>query len=59
MVECPLRAAHHRFRLLTFYGIAAWVYDMGDDRRRQLGVVGTLATIVVALGVGLALANWL
>jgi hypothetical protein len=47
------------FGYMTFYGVAAWVYDMGDDRRRQLRVVGTLASIVVALGVGLGLAGWL
>ncbi len=28
-----------------FFALAAWVYDMGDDRRRQLRVVGTLAAI--------------
>lgn len=47
------------FGYMTFFGIAAWVYDMGDDRRRQLRVVGTLAAIDVALGVGLGLAGWL
>jgi hypothetical protein len=44
---------------MTFFGIAAWVYDMGDDRRRQLRVVGALAAIDVALGVGFGLAGWL
>jgi hypothetical protein len=39
--------------------VAAWVYDMGDNRRRQLRVVGTLAAIVIALGVGLGVAGWL
>ena len=43
----------------TFFGVAAWVYDMGDDRRRQLRVVGTLAAVDLALGVGLALGGWL
>jgi hypothetical protein len=47
------------FGYMTFFGIAAWVYDMGDDRRRQLRVVGTLAAIDVALAVGLGLAGWL
>lgn len=43
----------------TFFGIAAWVYDMGDDRRRQVRVVGTLAAIDVLLGVALGVAGWL
>ena len=47
------------FGYMTFFGIAAWVYDMGADRRRQLRVVGTLAAVDVALGVGLGLAGWL
>ena len=47
------------FGYMTFFGIAAWVYDMGDDHRRQLRVVGTLAAIDVALAVGLGLAGWL
>ena len=34
---------------MTFYGVAAWVYDMGTNHRRQLTVVGMLA-IVDALG---------
>jgi hypothetical protein len=47
------------FGYMTFFGIAAWVYDMGDDRRRQLRVLGTLAAVDVALGVGFGLAGWL
>ena len=43
----------------TFFAVAAWVYDMGDDRRRQLRVVGTLAVVNVALAVGLAIGGWL
>ena len=43
----------------TFFAVAAWVYDMGDDRRRQLRVVGTLAAVDVALAVGLAIGGWL
>ena len=47
------------FGYATFFAIAAWVYDMGDDRRRQLRVVGTLAAVDVALAVGLGIAGWL
>jgi hypothetical protein len=47
------------FGYMTFFGIAAWVYDMGADRRRQLRVVGTLAAIDVLAGVGLGVAGWL
>jgi hypothetical protein len=47
------------FGYMTFFGIAAWVYDMGADHRRQLRVVGTLAAVVLALGVGLGIAGWL
>jgi hypothetical protein len=31
-----------------FFAIAAWVYDMGSDHRRQLKVVGTLAAVDIA-----------
>jgi hypothetical protein len=31
----------------TFFGVAAWVYDMRDDRRRQLRVVATLGAVDV------------
>ena len=47
------------FGYLWFFLIAAWVYDMGDDRRRQLRVVGALAAVDIALGVALGLAGWL
>ena len=47
------------FGYATFFAIAAWVYDMGADRRRQLRVVGGLAAIDVALAVGLGIAGWL
>ncbi len=47
------------FGYMTFFAIAAWIYDMGEDRRRQLRVVGTLGAVDVALGVGLGLAGWL
>ena len=44
---------------MTFFGIAAWVYDMGANRRRQLQVVGGLAAVDLAVGLGLGLAGWL
>ena len=47
------------FGYMTFFGIAAWIYDMGEDRRRQIGVVGTLAAIDVGLGIVLGAAGWL
>ena len=47
------------FGYMTFFGIAAYVYDLGADRRRQLRVVGALAAVDVAFGVGLGLAGWL
>lgn len=47
------------FGYATFFAIAAWVYDMRDDQRRQLRVVGGLAAIDVALAVAFGLAGWL
>ncbi len=47
------------FGYMTFFAIAAWIYDMGDDRRRQLRVVGGLAAIDVTLGLALGLSGWL
>jgi hypothetical protein len=47
------------FGYATFFGIAAWVYDMGQARRRQLRVVGTLAAVDLALLAGFGLAGWL
>jgi hypothetical protein len=47
------------FGYMTFFAIAAWVFDMGDNRRKQLRVVGTVAAVDVALGVGFGLAGWL
>jgi hypothetical protein len=47
------------FGYMTFFGIAAWVYDMGANRRRQLRVVSGLAAVDVGLGVVLGLAGWL
>ncbi|MFL5780505.1 MAG: hypothetical protein ACJ760_04260 [Thermoleophilaceae bacterium] len=47
------------FGYMTFFAVAAWVYDMGDDRRRQLRVVGTLAAVNVGAGLVLGLVGWL
>jgi hypothetical protein len=47
------------FGYMTFFGIAAWVYDMGANRRRQLQVVGGLAAVDLAVGLALGLAGWL
>lgn len=47
------------FGYATFFGIAAWVYDMGTDHRRQLRVVGAVAAIDVLLAVAFGLAGWL
>ncbi len=47
------------FGYATFFAVAAWVFDMGTDHRRQLRVVGTLAAVDVVLGVAFGLAGWL
>jgi len=47
------------FGYMTFFAIAAWVYDMGANRRRQLRVVGGLAAVDVTLALVLGLAGWL
>ena len=47
------------FGYMTFFGIAAWVYDMGRDRRRQLRVVGGLAAVDVAMLVVFGALGWL
>lgn len=36
------------FGYATFYAMSAWLFDMGDDRARQLKVLGTLGAIDVA-----------
>jgi hypothetical protein len=43
----------------TFFGVAAWVYDMGKNTSKQIKVVGTMATINLALGLALGFAGWL
>lgn len=47
------------FGYLTFFMMAAWVYDMGSDHRRQLRVVGTLAAINVTGAVVFGSIGWL
>ena len=47
------------FGYMTFFAVAAWIYDMGDDRRRQIRVVATLAAVDVVLAVAFGLAGWL
>jgi hypothetical protein len=47
------------FGYMTFFGIAAWVYDMGGDHRRQLRVVGTLGAVDVAGLVVFGAIGWL
>jgi len=43
----------------TFFLVAAWVYDMGSDHRKQITVVSTMAGIDLALGIAFGLAGWL
>jgi hypothetical protein len=47
------------FGYMTFFGIAAWVYDMGENRRKQLRVVGTLAAVDLVAAIALGAAGWL
>jgi len=47
------------FGYMTFYGLAAWIFDMGADHRRQLAVVGAVAGVDAALALSLGLAGWL
>ena len=47
------------FGYATFFAVAAWVYDMGSDTRKQVKVVGTMAAINLVIGLGLGLAGWL
>lgn len=34
---------------MPFYGMAAWLYDMGDNTRKQLRVIGTVAAVDLLL----------
>ncbi len=43
----------------TFYAMAAWVFDMGNNYRKQLRVVGALVILDVVLAVCFGLAGWL
>ena len=47
------------FGYMTFYGVAAWVFDMGQNHRRQVAIVGTIAGIDAVLALGFGLAGWL
>ena len=47
------------FGYMTFYGMAAWVFDMNQNHRRQLAVVGIIAGVDLVLAVPFALAGWL
>jgi len=44
---------------VPFFAMAAYVYDMGADRRRQLLTVGTILAVDVTLGLVLGFAGWL
>jgi hypothetical protein len=44
---------------MTFFAIAAYVYDLGADRRKQIRVVGSMAAINAGLAVALGLGGWL
>jgi len=46
------------FGYVTFYGMAAWVFDMNRNHRRQLAVVGIIAGVDLVLAVPSALAGW-
>lgn len=43
----------------TFFAVAAWVYDMGSNTRKQVRVVGTMAAVNLVLGVTFGLLGWL
>lgn len=47
------------FGYMTFFGIAAHVYDMGRDHRRQVRVVGSMAAVNVVCLVVFGLLGWL
>lgn len=47
------------FGYATFFAIAAYVYDLGTNHRKQLRIVGGMAAINATLAVGFGLAGWL
>jgi hypothetical protein len=47
------------FGYMTFFAIAAYVYDLGENRAKQLRVVGGMAAVDAALAIGLGIAGWL
>ena len=47
------------FGYMTFFAIAAYVYDLGTNRSKQLRIVGSMAAINAGLAIGLGLAGWL
>lgn len=47
------------FGYMTFFWVAAWVYDMGTDHARQARVVGTMAAIDATLLVVFGAIGWL
>ena len=47
------------FGYATFFAIAAYVYDLGANRRKQLRIVGGMAAVNTTLAVGFGLAGWL
>ncbi len=47
------------FGYATFFAIAAYVYDLGSNRRKQLRIVGGMAAVNATLAVGFGLAGWL
>lgn len=47
------------FGYMTFFAVAAWVYDMGTDHARQARVVGAMAAVDATLLVAFGAAGWL
>ena len=47
------------FGYMTFFWVAAWVYDMGTNHARQVRVVGTMAAIDATLLVVFGAIGWL
>lgn len=47
------------FGYATFFAVAAWVYDMGENTSKQVKVVGAMAGFNLVLGLALGFAGWL